>query len=539
MEPITVAWAAEAMGARIVGAAEGVIRGVCTDTRRDADDSLFFALPGENSDGHAYVARAFAAGAVGAVVSQDMPDAPGPLLVVPDTLRALGDLAQHYRRQFAIPVVGVTGSVGKTSTKEMIAAVLRAKYNTLASEKNYNNEIGVPLTLFQLTRAHEAAVIEMGMRGLGEIDRLAEIAQPTVGVITNIGHAHIERLGSRQQIAQAKSELLARLPAGGTAVLPRDDEFYDYLLSRVPEGCHVLKFAKSGCSIPDTYCCFRNPDKSMYANEILAPPAPSDAAVLAPGSGGILGESIPTRDWFPPNLGGEGGAIGPFQTLSDMDDSSVQIAPDARWYAISLRVVGKYHYVNAAAALAVGAALDVPIPEAIAALEQWQGAEGRMTIRKTSDGLTVLDDCYNAGPESMAAALQTLATLSLFQLNVAVLGDMKELGDFSPEAHRRVGRAVVDYHIRLLITVGELAVEIADETRRYAESCGKAAPIHYHCSDSDEAAARSREILQAEMVALEEEWQPRAVVLVKGSRAMQMEKIVAALTGETGGDAHG
>src|SRR5262245_17934265 len=194
MEPVSLHWAAEAMGAWIVGAPQGEVTGVCTDTRQGAKGALFFALQGENSDGHQYVQQAFEKGAVGAVVSREIPNAGGPLLIVPDTLYALGELAKHYRRKFAIPFVAVTGSVGKTSTKEMIAQVLRAKYRTLANEKNFNNEIGVPLTLFQLTREHEAAVIELGMRGLGEIDRLAEIAEPTVGVITNIGWAHIELL---------------------------------------------------------------------------------------------------------------------------------------------------------------------------------------------------------------------------------------------------------------------------------------------------------------------------------------------------------
>jgi UDP-N-acetylmuramoyl-tripeptide--D-alanyl-D-alanine ligase len=473
MEPIALTWIAEALNARVIGALNGIARGICTDTRQGADGALFFALQGENTDGHNYVAQAFAAGAVGAVVSREIEGVKGPLLIVPDTLRALGDLANRYRQQFAIPVVGITGSVGKTSTKEMIAAVLRTKYRTLASDKNFNNEIGVPLTLFQLTKAHKAAVIEMGMRGLGEIDRLAEIAQPTVGVITQIGYAHIERLGSQQQIAQAKSELLARLPAGSFALLPYRDRFYDYLKSRVPTGCTVLSFGEGG--------------EEAWPPDVRLYPVASRANGCAEAR-----VMIYRQEFF-----------------------------------LTLRAFGAHHLHNAGAALAAAYALDVPLKQAIAALEAWEGAPGRMVVRHTPDGLTILDDCYNAGPESMEAALQTLALETIVN-GVAVLGDMKELGDFAPDAHRAVGQKVVAAQVKLLVTVGELAREIEAGAREYAAQIGRPMPPVRHFTGSEEAAAHIREIVT-----------PKDTVLVKGSRAMQMEQIVAALTGEPTGDAHG
>ncbi|HZO91046.1 MAG TPA: UDP-N-acetylmuramoyl-tripeptide--D-alanyl-D-alanine ligase [Chthonomonadaceae bacterium] len=476
MEPFTLAWAAEAMGARLHGTPTGLVQGICTDTRRGASGALFFALQGEHTDGHNYVAQAFAAGAVGAVVSREAAGISGPLLVVPDTTRALGDLAARYRRRFVIPIVGVTGSVGKTSTKEMIAASLRAKYNTLANEKNFNNEIGVPLTLFALTPAYEVAVIEMGMRGLGEIDRLAEIAQPTVGAITNIGYAHIERLGSRERIAQAKSELLARLPEGGIAVLPRHDPFYDYLRGRVPQGCRVLSFGQGRVE------CEPQPEVCVTPVRDL-PEGGLSAHVRAPGE-------------------------------------SAQLA---------LRVPGSHHLQNAAAALAVAVALSVPLTQAAAALESWQGAEGRMVITRTPEGLTVLNDCYNAGPESMQAALATLAQVAPQGAGrVAVLGDMKELGDFAPEAHRLVGRKAAETGLRLLVTVGDLAREIAAEAERHAGDRGLALPALRHFADSEAAAAHIRDLAA-----------PGDAVLIKGSRAMQMETIVAALTGAQESGAHG
>jgi UDP-N-acetylmuramoyl-tripeptide--D-alanyl-D-alanine ligase len=466
MEPFPLAWAAEILGAKVVGAAEGItVRGVCTDTRQGAEGALFFALPGENADGHRYVAQAFEKGAAGAVVSQEVEGAPGPLLVAPDTLKAFGDLAMHYRRQFDIPVVGVTGSVGKTSTKEMIAAVLRTKYNTLASVKNYNNEIGVPQTIFQLTKAHQAAVIEMGMRALGEIDRLAEVAQPTVGVITNIGLAHIELLGTQENIAQAKAELLARLPPDGAAVLPRESDFYDYLRRRVPRDCRTLTFTAS-------------------------PAVKADVSLNARG---------PTA----------------FSALVRETE-----------YEGAFQVVGTHHLQNAAAALAVALAFYVPIEEALTALKEWKGADGRMTFRVAWNDATLLDDCYNAGVESMTSALETLCQVAC-KGRVAVLGDMKELGDFAREAHQRVGHKVIEAELRLLVTVGALAEEIASEAARYAEKRKAPEPAYWHFVDTDSAAATIRRLVQ-----------PQDTVLVKGSRAMQMEKIVAALTGEQVAEAH-
>ncbi len=397
MEPFTLGWTAEKLGANHPkGAADTLVRGICTDTRNDAQDTLFFALKGETSDGHQYVRKAFEKGAVAAIVSEVQDNIEGVQIVVPDTLKALGDLAHAYRMLFDIPVVGITGSVGKTSTKEMTAAVLRTKYNVLANEKNYNNEIGVPLTLFRLDKTHEVAIIEMGMRGLGEIDRLAEIAAPTIGVITNIGYAHIERLGSQEKIAEAKSELLARLPADGFAILPREDKFLSYLKSRVAEGAKI-------------------------------------------------------KETFP------------------QENDLANTETNAEGVYLKIPAVGSHHIYNAMSAITVGAVLDVPLREAIGALRNWQGVEGRMNAIHLPDGTIVLDDCYNAGVESMTAALRTLREISGLR-KIAVLGDMKELGDFSDEAHRMIGREVVKNRIDVLITVGKLAKKIGAEiTRRNHE----------------------------------------------------------------------
>lgn len=471
MEAMDLIHAAEAMGAQIIGEASGTVTSVCTDTRQIQPGALFFALQGEHSDGHAYLETAFAGGANAAVVSRAVKSAAGPLLLVPDTLRALGDLACSYRRQFEIPVLGITGSVGKTSTKEMIAAVLRTTCRTLASAKNFNNEIGVPLTLFQLTGEHQAAVIEMGMRGLGEIDRLAEITRPSMGLITNIGYAHIERLGSREKIAEAKSELLAHLPVNGIAILPYYDPFFEYLRSRVPFGCPIWTYGE------------------VPANE--------------------------TRNALRPDIFGVATQAG------------FTVSVDGQEFALRLQAPGQHHRHNALAALAVACTLHIPLDRALEALGHWTGAEGRMTIRHAPHGLTILDDCYNAGPESMTSALATLQQIASGR-RIAVLGDMRELGDFAPEAHRIVGQVAGRTGLDYLITVGALAGGIADEALSCSGHNGMQVPKIIRFSGTEEAVA--------EMPALVD---PGDTILVKGSRAMEMEKIVSVLTGDTAGTPHG
>lgn len=455
-------WIAGALGAEVCGDLDASVFGICTDTRYGAEGALFFALKGENADGHRFVGQAFKAGATAVVVAHRVEGVGGTQLVVPDTLRALGDLANAYRRQFDIPVIGITGSVGKTSTKEMMAAGLRTKYRVQANAKNYNNEIGAPLTLFGLRQEHQVAIIEMGMRGLGEIDRLAEIAAPTIGVITNIGYAHIERVGSRQGIAQAKSELLRRLPANGVAVL-MESEFAPCLRRAVPPQTRVIM-------------CGMGPD--------------SNAEV-----------------------------VGLIPTAGEAEPLQVRIA--GALYAVPLKAVGSHHYANALLALAAAHILNVPIPQAIAALSAWEGAEGRMTLRTTADGITVLDDCYNAGPESMTAALETLRQKSGAGGGVAVLGDMREMGDYAPALHFDLGPKVVEAQLRLLVTIGDSTPELVRGARAYAEEKNVKLPQLQHFATTAAAAAQIRKLVHA-----------GDTVLVKGSRAMEMEHIVAALTGE-------
>ncbi len=478
MEPISVQWAAQING-QVIGSAVGEVTSVCIDSRQAKPGALFFALKGENSDGHEYVAQALKAGAVAAVVERKIEgleavaasgEKTGAQIVVPAALRALGDLARHYRRQFAIPIIGITGSVGKTSTKEMIAAVLRTTYNTLASEKNYNNEIGVPLTLFNLNKTHEVAVVEMGMRGLGQIDYLAEIAEPTIGVITNIGSAHRELLGSSENIARAKSELFARLPANGIAILPRNIAYPQIVKASIPPDCRIIQ---TGGTIRDS-------EVRLMRDSLV---------INAQGTASFR----------------------------------VRVGSERKSRSIHMQAVGLHLVWNALLTLAVGYALNVPSEQAANALSHWQGAEGRMSARRAPNDITVLDDCYNASPESMYTALHTLEQMS--HSRVAVLGDMRELGDYARQAHTDIGSSVAYHKVRLLVTVGGMAAWIADDVDKRQQRAADFQSVRFH--DAREAAAHIKELVK-----------PGDTVLVKGSRAMGMEVIVNALMGENDGNLH-
>jgi UDP-N-acetylmuramoyl-tripeptide--D-alanyl-D-alanine ligase len=436
----------------------GDFQGIVTDTRQPFTESLFLALLGENTDGHLYLEQAIEKGARGLIVESPLESAPVPQWVVKDTTEALGRIAQAYRRRFSIPIVGVTGSVGKTSTKEMIGGMLKAFFPTLVSDKNYNNQIGVPQTLFQLEATHCAAVIEMGMRGMGQISWLAEVAKPTLAVITLIGVAHQELLGSRENIALAKSEIYQHLAPSGTAILPQTTEYREVLESRIPEGCSVLRFGITE-------------ERETQVR--------------------ILPESV---------------------QLSEAGTPSFEVEIAGERYGVHLRAVGSQHVHNAAAALAVAHALHLPLREAISALERWEGAEGRMMVRLAPRGVTLLDDCYNAAPESMREALATLQKIARKKSSTAIMGDMKELGALSEEGHRQVGRAVADSGVETLLTVGALAEGIAQEALLHRTLTWQAFPDSATCAQ-----------------AIQERIPPKSVVLVKGSRAMAMEQIVQAL----------
>jgi UDP-N-acetylmuramoyl-tripeptide--D-alanyl-D-alanine ligase len=376
--------------------------GVSTDTRALRRGELFVAIRGERFDGHSFIEQARVKGAAGVLVEQAVRDRARSenwhVIEVTDTQYALGQLAQHHRRRFRIPVVGVTGSAGKTTTKEMIATILAQGRAVLKSQGNFNNEIGLPLTLFTLDDTHQAAVLEFGMRGRGQIGYLAALARPTVGVITNIGLTHLELLGSQQEIALAKAELLDEMPVAGIAVLPARDEFYP-LLREHAKGT-VLR-------VGDT------PECEYQVSEV------------ALGEGGCANFTLHGPDLALP---------------------------------IALSAPGHHQVWNALAAAAAALAAGAKPEEVQAGLAAYQPLKGRMQAVRASGGFTVIDDTYNANPAAVRATLEFLAQAPGGR-KMAILGDMLELGPAAGEMHREIGRFAMSLGIDALLALGELGKE--------------------------------------------------------------------------------
>lgn len=453
MQPISVKDVVKACNGELVsGDIDTKVTGVSTDTRTLQPGDLFFALTGESSDGHKFLHDALSRGAAGVVVSRKV-EAKCLAIRVQDTLLALGDLGAFYRSKFDPVVVGVTGSVGKTTTKEMIAAVAAAKGPVLKNAGNFNNEIGLPLTLFGLTKKHEVAIVEMAMRGPGQIEYLAKIARPRIGVITNIHLSHVELLGTLDAIADAKGELLDYLPADGVAVLNADDAYFDYLSRRA--NCRIVSFGESA------------------------------RADVRASSAGIDADGC----------------------------CNFQVTTARGSFDMRIPVPGEHNIKDALAAIAVGEELGIAHDDIKEALAGFKPPEKRSNVIPTRRGVVVIDDTYNASPPSTLSAIKTLSMME-GDRKIAVLGDMLELGDHAIDAHLEVGRAVRDSGIDLLMVVGQLARLIA----RGAIDAGMPISQVMEYEDSSQAA---REIIG--------KVRERDVVLVKGSRAMKMEKVVEGL----------
>lgn len=438
------------------GAPGTAIRRVWTDSRTVRRGDLFVALSGARFDGHQFVAEALKKGAAGALVRCGF-KLPGTALLIEVTepLRAFQDLARAHRRRFDIPVMAVSGSNGKTTTKDMIAAILAERFVMLKTEGNLNNHIGVPQTLLRLTPRHEAAVIEMGISRLGEMARLCEIAEPTHGVLTNIGPTHLETLGDVRTVARAKGEMLDALPTDGTAVLNADDAFYDELCVRVRG--RVLSFGFS-----------RRAD--------------------------VRALHVETR--------------GPSETVVRLG-----VRDRARPFSISLAVAGAHNVANALAAVAAGLAAGVGEGAIRSGLARYRPAAMRSEVRRWR-GVTVLNDCYNANPASMRAALRWLAEARGTGRAIAVLGDMLELGGETRQAHRDIGVEAARLGTDYLLTVGALVADIATG----ALGGGMPADRVITAQDHGALAERLRGILRK-----------GDVMLLKGSRGARMERVLEAL----------
>lgn len=447
------------------------ITSVVIDSREAEPGSLFVALPGENVDGHQYVAQAFDRGAIAAITQQPVPpfwpaqtllagqkiEAAPQLpvcLQVDNSLAGLQQLAAHWRSQFAARVIGVTGSVGKSTTKELLANVLAARFVTLKNEGNFNNEIGLPLTLLKLNDTHERVVLEMGMYDVGEIELLCRLARPHIGVVTNVEPVHMERLGTIDRIVQAKAELVQALPVDGVAILNRDD-------SRV--------MAMAGQTRATVFTYGMSPEADLWASDVQSAGMEGIRFVLH-----YRGEHVHVR----------------------------------------LPLLGRHSVHTALRASLVGLVEGLDWAEIIGGLQSLPStAQLRLLAVPGPNQSTLLDDTYNASPASTIAALNLLDDLTATR-KIAVLGDMMELGSFEEEGHRKVGcraAGVVD----LLIAIGARARWIADE----AAACGLA-PASILQLDSNQAA----------IDLLKEILEPDTMVLVKGSNSQRMFEIVTALT---------
>lgn len=388
--------AAELLGGTLTGT-DVPFEGCGIDTRTLPVGALFVALPGTRVDGHDFVERARERGAAAALVSRPVATTL-PTVRVADTRKALGRLAANWRGRFRFPLVGVTGSNGKTTVKEMTAAILRGLGPTLATEGNLNNDIGVPLTLARLGLEHRFAVVEMGANHPGEIAGLCELAQPQVGVVTHCAPAHLEGFGSVEGVARAKGELFQALPAEGTAVVNADDA-YAGLWTRISAAGRRLTF-------------------------------------------GLEAAANVTGRWEPQDMG-----------------SRVHLVTPVGEADLRLALPGRHNVMNALAAAAVALALDVSLDAVVRGLESVRPVRGRLQVREAR-GLRVLDDTYNANPGSVAAALAVLATSP--GRRWLVLGDMGELGAESAELHRRMGRLAREAGVERLWTLGALAALAAE-----------------------------------------------------------------------------
>lgn len=444
---------------------------VVIDSRQAQAGDLFVALPGEKVDGHAYVADAFARGALAALVQQDVqldcstidlragaqhePPAGLPVcLRVDDTLAALQRLGQAWRARFeTLRVIGVTGSVGKSSTKELAWAVLARQFRTYKNEGNLNNEIGLPLSLLELKPEHERAVLEMGMYALGEIGRLCQLARPVVGVVTNVGPVHMSRVGSVEAIAQAKAELVEALPPAphGTAILNYDD-----VLVRKMAGQTRARVLYYGL----------DPQAELWADRIE--------------SQGLEGITF----WL--HYQGEA-------------------------WRVHVPLLGRHSVHTSLRAAAIGLAEGMSWDSILAGLND-RRAMLRLVAVPGPNGSTILDDTYNASPASTIAALNLLGEMQ--GRKIAVLGDMLELGSYEEEGHRKVGRRAIEV-ADVLVTVGPRGRLIGQE----ALACGMPAGRVLACARNEEAIEHLKGLVS-----------PGDFILVKGSRGMEMDRIVTALS---------
>ncbi|MEC4673913.1 MAG: UDP-N-acetylmuramoyl-tripeptide--D-alanyl-D-alanine ligase [Nitrospirota bacterium] len=439
---------------------------VCTDSRLARKGDVFFALQGEDFDGHQFVDQVVACGVGGIVIDEGCAEqildgltqdagAVGSnglfVIGVDDTLIAYQELAAFHRRRFEIPVIAITGSNGKTTTKEMVARTLAQRWCVLKTEANFNNRIGVPQTLFQLTEQHEVAVLEMGVDAEGQTTRLCEIATPTIGVVTNIGPDHLEFFGSLDGSARAKAEILSALPNDGTIVLNSDDTFFPFLKDRVHS--HMVSFGF-------------NANAQFRASAVAQ--------------------------------------------VGDQTTFRAQVPDQSRGHQVSVKVHGQHNVLNAMAAVAVGRVLGLSMEKIKAGLADFRPVDMRSQIRR-DQGFTIIEDCYNANPASMKAAIDLLVEMGKSNQTIAVLGDMLELGHEANQLHRDVGAYVSAQGVTRLVACGNLGKEFAKGARAH----GMSQEAVMEVPGANDASTVLADVAQV-----------GDVILLKASRGMRLERVL-------------
>lgn len=435
-------------GTLLQGDAKAMVNGLAVDSRELEPGAAFVAFAGATVDGHDFVGAALAAGARALIVTKDSEELRQAVtssrrhevavVLVDDATAAVQALASAHRHRLFCPVVGVTGSMGKTTTKDFLRSVLGTRMSVVATEGNRNNELGVPLTVMQAGADTGVLVVEMAMRGPGQIQALAEIARPTCGLVTNVGVSHVEILGSESAIADAKAEMVEAIPTEGRVFLNGDDAWSDTLAGR------------------------------------------ASAAVTLYG----LGEQAHVR------------AID--ITVNDAGNASFTLVCSRGTAHVALPVPGRHNVYNALAAVAVGLYLELSLSDAVVGLERARMTGMRMEVFESASGITVINDAYNANPTAMRAALATLSEINAQGRRVAVLGDMAELGTLSELAHFDLGSVVAKSGADVLVTVGSLAKRIADG----ALAAGMPAAAVRPCSTAAEASEVLDDLLTSEDVVL-------------------------------------
>ncbi len=437
-------------GRILSGNPEEILTGVSTDTRKIKNGELFLAIKGGKFDGHSFILDAVSKGAGGVLVQDGgitnanfkLPEV--PFVSVDDSIRALGDIGNFHRARFNIPIIGITGSNGKTTTKEMTAAILNKKLNALKNFGTENNNIGVPLTLLRLNGEHNIAVLEMGTNHLGEIRRLSEIARPTIAVITNIGPSHLEYLEDMDTVFEAKSEILERMDSGAKLILNGDDEYLRKIKTGLKTTCYVLS---KGADI--------------YADKITV----------------------------------------------ELDGINFRL--NEKW-DISLGVLGRHNVYNALAAISCAWDFGIPIEEIKDALKEFRVPNMRMEVKRFGD-IKIINDTYNANPQSMKQAIEALRDMATEGRKVLIAGDMLELGTFSGRFHHLVGKQAAESGIDFILAVGKLAEHVA----KGAQEAGMSEKKIKLCVATKEAREKVAKLIKK-----------GDTILIKGSRAMRMEEIV-------------